>query len=245
MINLSRINSDDRGVRIKSTRASQLVAILRKSILSGELKPGAKVSLDQLRAFHHVSLSPLREAISRLVSTGLVEMEDQRGYQVAPVSVENLKEVITLRGILEEQALRESIRMANLDWESAVMGSLHRLTRAISHAAEPTGQAHLIEAQADLHAALIANCRMPMTIDLCRTIFDLYARYEHQFGFGLAPGPVDDDSYTSIVNAAVSRDADAATAMLRSHIKRAGSILAARVEAAKTEISRQKETRHD
>lgn len=230
MINLTRLDPDNRGARVKATRASKLVDILRTSILGGGLRPGEKVSLDQLREFHRVSLSPLREAVSRLVSTGLIEMEDQRGYRVAPVSVENLKEVITLRTMLEVQALRESILHANLDWESAVMGSLHRLTRAISNASDPAKRAQLIEAQADLHAALAANCRMPMTIDLCRSIFDLYARYEHQFG-GAAADQTTGEPYTSIVNAAVSRDVETATMKLRDHIRRTGAALAAQVEA--------------
>lgn len=230
-MNLARLNPDNRSTRVKATRASRLVAILRQSILDGELKPGEKVSLAQLRDLHQVSLSPLREAISRLVSTGLVEMEDQRGYRVASVSVENLKEVVILRAMLEEQALRESIRHASLDWESAVMGSLHRLTRATANGPDPSKRAQVIEAQADLHAALIANCRMPMTIDLCRSIFDLYARYEHQFGGATAFDPADSDSYTAIVNAAVSRDVESAAQILRDHIKRTGAALAARVGA--------------
>ena len=237
MISIASLGSERPATRVKTTRASQLVAIIRNSILTGELKPGEKVSLDELRDIHQVSLSPLREAISRLVSTGLVEMEDQRGYRIAPVSVENLREVVTLRATLEEQALRESILQADIDWESAVLGSLHRLTRTISHATEPAQPAKLIAAKAELHAALIANCGMPMTIALCRSIFDLNARYEHQFGGDLASNRDIGAAYASIVNAAVSRDAETATAMLRAHIKRSGAALAARVDAAAKEAA--------
>ncbi len=232
MISISSLGSERPATRVKTTRASQLVAIIRNSILTGELKPGEKVSLDELRDIHQVSLSPLREAISRLVSTGLIEMEDQRGYRIAPVSVENLREVVTLRATLEEQALRESILQADIDWESAVLGSLHRLTRTISHATEPAQPAKLIAAKAELHAALIANCGMPMTIALCRSIFDLNARYEHQFGGDLASNRDIGAAYASIVNAAVSRDTETATAMLRAHIKRSGAALAARLDTA-------------
>jgi len=56
------------------------------AILRGDLKPGAKINLDRLRQDFAVSISPLREAVSRLVPDGLVEFEDQRGYRVAPVS---------------------------------------------------------------------------------------------------------------------------------------------------------------
>ena len=110
-----------------ATLASTLATRIREAILNGDLPPGGKLRLDALRASYRVSLSPLREALSRLGAEGLVIMEDQRGYRVAPVSEENLREVTRLRVELESMALQESIRKGDDAWEAAIVASSHRL----------------------------------------------------------------------------------------------------------------------
>src|ERR1700722_16992819 len=56
--------ADDAG----NTKASQLVDRLREAILSGALPPGSKINLDRVRHEFDVSLSPLREALARLIA---------------------------------------------------------------------------------------------------------------------------------------------------------------------------------
>ena len=68
------------------TLSTSIASTLRAAISNGELEPGRKLRLDDLRATFGVSLSPLREALSRLSAEGFVVMEDQRGYSVAPIS---------------------------------------------------------------------------------------------------------------------------------------------------------------
>lgn len=77
----------------KNTIGSQLAFRLREAIISGGLEAGSKINLDKARQSFNVSLSPLREGLARLISDGLVEFEDNRGYRVAPVSLANLEEI--------------------------------------------------------------------------------------------------------------------------------------------------------
>ena len=118
------------------TLASSLANRLKQQITSGSIAPGEKLRLDDLRASFGVSLSPLREALSRLSVEGFVVMEDQRGYRVAPVSRTNLLEVTRLRLELECFALRESIGNGNDQWESEVVAAHYRLMKL--HKGEPT-----------------------------------------------------------------------------------------------------------
>lgn len=80
-------NADGR----KPTLAGRVPLELRRAILNGQLQPGEKINLDRMREDFDVSVSPIREAVSRLVADGLVEFEDQRGFRVAPISLENLR----------------------------------------------------------------------------------------------------------------------------------------------------------
>lgn len=212
-----------RGGSGKATRATDLAEALRRAILSGELRPGAKVNLDQLRAAHGVSLSPLREAVARLLPAGLVEFEDQKGYRITPVSRANLAEVTRLRADLEALALGYAIERAGLDWESGVLAQLHRLSRTLHDpvAREP--------AHAAFHRALVEGCEMPLLLDACRTLYDLVDRYRRLFPTNGLEDRDPDAEHAAIARAAVERNAPEATRLLRAHIERTGASLAERL----------------
>src|SRR5659263_143495 len=108
-----------------STFSSELVKRLRRAILTGELAPGSRLRLEALRERLGLTQSrgPLREALSRLGAEGLVLIEDQRGYRVAPISEENLREIARLRVHMETLALREAISNGNHDWEADILSA--------------------------------------------------------------------------------------------------------------------------
>ena len=79
------------------TLASTVAGRLRAAIITGQMAPGSKVNIDRVRDQLGVSLSPLREALSRLFSEGFLTFQDNRGYRVAPVSESDLRQIIQLR----------------------------------------------------------------------------------------------------------------------------------------------------
>ena len=60
-------------------------------IILGILSPSERLRLDSMKVEYGVSINTLREVLNRLVSEGLVVSEAQRGFEVAPVSVQNLR----------------------------------------------------------------------------------------------------------------------------------------------------------
>lgn len=211
----------------KATRASLIAEKLRQSILRGDLAPGSKVNLETLREQYSVSLSPMREAISRLVNVGLVEFEDQRGYRIAPVSLENLNEVTRLRATLESLAIGYSVESAGLDWESEVLGALHRLNRTERNSTDPLALEAWEAAHSAFHLALIAGCGMPMLIDFCRTLHNLSDRYRRLFINGNSAEDNEAVEHSAIAHAAASRrDRAEAESLLRAHIEQTGRALA-------------------
>jgi GntR family carbon starvation induced transcriptional regulator len=210
-----RMTADPSPSRPKLTRASNVSLALKRSILDGALEPGARVNLDALRKEYGVSLSPMREAISRLVADWLVVFEDQRGYRIAPISEENLAEVTRLRADLSALALGHAIAGADLNWESNVMADLHRLTRA-----EP---ADVSKARNRLHSALVDGCGMAMLQETCARLGDLHRRYARILDD--RPPPGENDELSDVAHAAVARDAELAPALLRRHIERIGARL--------------------
>ena len=74
---------------------------IRSDIIFGRLPPGRKLKLDRLKADYGASVSTLREILNRLHSERLVVAEGQKGFEVAPVSIANLREIAALRQLLE------------------------------------------------------------------------------------------------------------------------------------------------
>jgi GntR family transcriptional regulator, carbon starvation induced regulator len=209
----------------KETISSRISTLLREAILRGDLAPGAKINLDRLREHYDISISPLREAVSRLVADGLVEFEDQRGYRVVPVSLENLAEVTALRAEFEVIALRASVERGNLDWESDVMRAHYLLTRTERNAAQPATIDAWEKAHTGFHAALSGGCGMPLLLTFCAVLHNMNDRYRRLY---LAQHPSGRDvtaEHEDIAMAATARDADRACAALRAHIHGTGERL--------------------
>lgn len=209
----------------KNTIASQLVGRLREAILCGDLKPNSKINLERIRETFDVSLSPLREALARLITDGLVEFEDNRGYRVAPISLENLAEITKMRAEFETFALNNAMMVGDQDWETNVMRALHRLNKSVRDPAKPESFEQWETAHSDFHSALISGCKMPMLVNYCRQLNNLNDRYRRIF---LQTRPGDRNvgaEHSEIAAAAVARDIDFSCTRLREHILRTGKNL--------------------
>lgn len=209
----------------RNTIASQLVERLREAIVSGALQAGSKINLAKASANFAVSLSPLREALARLISDGLVEFEDNRGYRVAPVSLANLEEITSLREEFETYALREAMRVGDIEWEGNVMRALHRLSRTERDAARPETLEQWEAAHRAFHLTLIAGCGKPLLLSFCSVMLSLNDRYRRSFLSRTSGDRNVGAEHSEIAQGAVARDADYACAKLREHIHRTGTNL--------------------
>jgi DNA-binding GntR family transcriptional regulator len=217
----------------KETLSSRISATLRQAILRGELAPGARINLDRLRERYDISISPLREAVARLVADGLVTFEDQRGYRVAPVSMANLDEVTVLRAECEVIALSASIGRGDLDWESDVMRALHLLGRAAGpEAAGPDPNEAWEAAHGDFHRTLIRGCAMPVLLGFCSVLHNMTERYHRLYPPASPPGRAALAEHEAIALAAIARNAEPACAALRAHVLGAGAELKRRLAVA-------------
>src|SRR5271166_5471253 len=133
-------------------------ASLRGEILSGALEPGAKLRTEELRARYDVSGSTIREALTRLLGEALVTAEGQRGFRVAPASIDDFRDLTEVRKLIETEALRQSIVAGDENWESQVVAAFYRLSKVEERLAEnPLGaMGEFEERNREFHQALIA-----------------------------------------------------------------------------------------
>jgi len=203
------------------TLAASLAVHLRQAIIAGRFEPGARLRLDDLRSEFGVSLSPLREALTGLGAERLVDVEAQRGFRVPPVSEKALKEITRLRVEFESMALREAIERGDLDWESQIAGSLHRMRRT-GRAPSGDGLEEWEKAHRAFHMSLLAASAMPLLLNFCSVLHDHSDRYRRMFlkthsGDRDVPG-----EHERIADLTMSRRADEACELLRQHIGRTG-----------------------
>jgi GntR family transcriptional regulator, carbon starvation induced regulator len=208
--------------KASSTRATTIGQRLRLDIINGKLLPGSKLHLEELREALGVSLSPLRESLTRLVAEGLVTAQDQRGFTVAPVSKENLLEIIDLRTILETKALRAAIEKGNDDWEAEILSAHHVLSKLDEQRwAEPFFE-QWEERHKAFHNALLRACNAPQLLSFCQTLFDMSHRYRRIFVRKNPPRRDIAAEHKQLLSATLKRDADTACRILSHHIETTG-----------------------
>ena len=94
---------------VPTTQTSTLYDRLREDLLSGRLKPGRKLQMRFLMDTYQAGQTPLREALNRLTTEGLVEPKEQRGFYVTPISRSELEELTKTRCWVEGLALRQAM----------------------------------------------------------------------------------------------------------------------------------------
>ncbi|MNZ88201.1 HTH-type transcriptional repressor CsiR [compost metagenome] len=203
----------------KRTMASQLEARVREDIINGRLTPGSRLRLKELAEHYDAGVIPLREALSRLAASGFVSAEDQKGFSVGRISADEIRDITNTRLLIECQALAESIRRGDLEWESRLIAAHHRLDRL------PIieGPGRLIKPQWEnahetFHQALIANCGSPWLLHLSRMLRDQTARYR-MLSVHYEDGAQRDvpGEHRALLDAALARDVDKACALLAQH----------------------------
>src|SRR5215210_7548920 len=88
---------------------------LQQDLVAGRYMPGEKLPIVRLAKDYGVSAGAVREALSRLISEGLVEFNEQRGFRAAPVSSAALMDITRTRIMIDAHALGEAIRLGDAD----------------------------------------------------------------------------------------------------------------------------------
>ncbi len=129
---------------------------LRHDVVCGKLAPGERLRVEHLKDQYEVGAGTLREALSLLVSDALVTSEGQRGFRVAPISMADLEDVTNTRVMLETEALRQSIRHGDAQWQETLVQCYERLTKTEVDLAE-SGSDRWERRNKAFHEALIAG----------------------------------------------------------------------------------------
>lgn len=90
---------------VDTTRRAEIVARLRRAILTGHLQPGQKVNELRISGEMRVSRAPLREAIRELIQEGLLANIPYAGAYVINVTAKDIEDAYSLHHVLEDFAI--------------------------------------------------------------------------------------------------------------------------------------------
>jgi GntR family transcriptional regulator, carbon starvation induced regulator len=180
----------------------------------------------ELRQRYSIGLSPLREALSRLVGEGLVIAEGQRGFRVAPFSAMDVNDILFVWQTIEEGTLRAAMARRDEHWEAAIVAAFHVLERRIGHAGSENSAERdsYEEAHRAFHMALTAGAGSVRAALIQGALYDQARRYRLLLvrdppnpRFADPKGVL--ERYRSLMHLVLTGQTDAAVDMLREDLE--------------------------
>lgn len=219
----------DTDVAAPRTLVERAYLSLRHDAVCGKLAPGERLRVEHLKDHYGVGAGTLREALARLVSDALVTAEGQRGFHVTAISLADLEDVTATRVMLETEALRQSIRNGDAQWEANLKAAYQLLTQAelLPGGLQPENWEN---ANKNFHEALIAAHHSPWSKYLLGILYRQSERYRHVvLRLGADKAIVRDvhQEHADIFNAAIGRQEARAALALESHIRLTHELLRA------------------
>jgi GntR family transcriptional regulator, rspAB operon transcriptional repressor len=191
--------------------ADQVYYELRARVLTRQHPPGSKLSLHVLAAELGVSRSPVHQALTRLVSEGLLTVKARRGYFVTPVTGQVIAEGYDVRLALELHAAEAAIGHLDPADLQAFESLLAATEEAISHEEWDSANAAFHEYQIDLAGnALLSRFYRELSVNLMMQVI----RGGHVEGHANLV-----TEHRRIVRAFATGDLDAARRAIRDHIE--------------------------
>lgn len=156
---------DLRPVRRRST-VEVIAEELRRAIMDGSLEPGDQLGEADLAEHFQVSRGPLREAMQRLVSEGVLHAIANRGVFVSELTLDGVRDVYRARSVIERGALEIVLKEDRDALHAAVSQAVADMRAA---AAKGDGPA-VSDADQAFHEALVECSRSPRLIRAMRTL---------------------------------------------------------------------------
>jgi DNA-binding GntR family transcriptional regulator len=164
--------AEDGSGRGHRTLAEKAFDTLHTAIITGQLRPGTRLPIEELAEVLEMSPMPIREAVRRLDSAGLVENIPHRGARVTELSITDLAEVVDARLALEVLAIRRAAERFDEAHERQARECLIALNSLPDDNSAATSAAH-----AAFHFALYEAADSAWLMRLIRPVWETSERY--------------------------------------------------------------------
>lgn len=163
----------------KATKTHLIFDQLHQDLINNIYMPGERLPMSMLKDRYQVGGSPLRESLSRLAAQGLLEVEEQCGFRVTPLSIVELHDIYMAREVIDLAALERAIKLGDDNWEADVVASAHRLAKYIDPRTQ-LGKIDITEwerRQKDFIYSIVKGSHSPWLLKIHNMLYDQAARY--------------------------------------------------------------------
>jgi DNA-binding GntR family transcriptional regulator len=208
----------------RETLGSQMYDLLRDRILSGEIPGGAHIAQSALSEEMGISRIPIRDALQRLESDGLVTGDDIGRYTVVPFTAEDAEEIYAMRRKLEPFA----VEVAAAKLTESGLAQLKALQAELTQAARERDLKRYTELNVEFHTALYEASGMRRLVRIIRGLW----RGVPQMTPIVLEGRItrSQREHDEILKRLSERDGPGAAAALERHIGNAGVELKRRMD---------------
>jgi len=188
---------------------------LRALILSGALPPGSRIGQEELAARFAVSRIPVRGALARLESDGLVVLKPSSGAWVAKLDLGECLEIYRIRERIEPLALCEAVPLMN----EADIAALEALVEEMVKSADTET---FLRLDRQFHLASYRRAGMNQLLTMIERFWNTTQHYRRAFTklLGRERNWIIHAEHRLIVDAIRRRDANGAGNLLMEHIRR-------------------------
>lgn len=201
------------------SKAAAAYTSLRRMIVRGELEPGRRVTLKELSELLGMSLTPVREALNRLVSEGYAVHDPHRRTFIAPQSRERVEQVYRLRAVLEPMAVRLAAERFASGAEGRSSAGAERLRALMDRLDAAETPLELAEANERLHWEIYRLCGDGMLLSFIEQLWAGMPYPSQRIYLDDGQGAASRREHALIVDAVVQGRPDDAAREAQAHIE--------------------------
>jgi len=156
---------------VRSTSLHQeIYEELVNAIVSGNLHPGEKLTLESVAAQFEVSTMPVRESFRKLEAAKLVRKEKNRGITVNKLSIDNIDEIIEIRLLLEPYAAKSALKFMT----DKIIEELNALSNSINKAISPE---EYLQKNREFHFLIYKTSKNEILAEIIEGLWERYSPY--------------------------------------------------------------------
>ncbi|MDX6346513.1 MAG: hypothetical protein QOF84_1303 [Streptomyces sp.] len=201
---------------VRSVLADRVYELLKVKLMDNVVEPGARLSIDALSRDMDVSATPIREALARLESDGLVVKRAHRGYTAAPrLDSRAFDELFRMRMLLEPASASWAAQAANAKQIVALEDLIAAMREPVTGDSYENYRAFAAQ-DAAFHLALAEASGVGLMVDVLTRLRPHTQLYRLYYTVGISDDTVAEHS--RVIDAVSRRDADSAAAAMAAHL---------------------------
>jgi DNA-binding GntR family transcriptional regulator len=200
-------------------KTDMALELVRQAILDGRYRPGEK--LRQLRLAEELGLSPtpVREALRRLQTEGLVTHSPHRGVRVSRVGVPEIAEIYRILEVLEGLVARLVVESSERD---ATVAKLERVQTRVESRLGRGNSRDWVQINNQFEDIMHAACNSPRLQLVLKNLWDSIPR--DRIGVVESMAASTTAEHRAVIDALRAADAQAAEAAMRAHVRKSSAM---------------------